>query len=333
MDSSASWQMELLLGYLVAGFLGAYLLLRLLGRARAFQPFREQGPKSHFAKGLVPTGGGLVFVAGALVFWIVEYLLYSLGGLTSPWAERSFVALTVICMGTAICGLVGFVDDLMKLTKKATIGFPARYKFLLQLLIGVVASYLLTPESSRLAIPIIGQDWELSLPLTLILGALAFAGFVNGVNFADGLDGLAAGSVIITLIGLNLISVLLGHPHLAILSAAAIGLVLGFFILNLKPAYIFMGDTGSYALGALIALSFISAGLLVYAVLLGIVYIVEVGSVILQVAAFKLTGKRVLKMSPLHHHFELCGRREESIVAGFWFLQATGCAAAVALAA
>lgn len=332
MDNTASWQVELLLGYLVAGFLGAYLLLRLLSRAKAFQPYREQGPQSHFAKGQVPTAGGIVFVVGIFVFWIVELLLFSLGGFVSPWSDRTFIVLTIICAGTIFTGLIGFTDDLMKLTKNASIGFPARYKFLLQLLIGVLASYLLTPESSQLAIPIIGKSWELSLPFVLILGAIAFAGFVNGVNFADGLDGLAAGSVIITLIGLNLISVLLGISHLTVLSAAGIGLVLGFFILNIKPAYIFMGDTGSYALGALIALAFISSGLLIYAVLLGIVYIVEVGSVILQVASFKLTGKRIMKMSPLHHHFELCGRREESIVAGFWLVQATGCAAAVAFA-
>jgi len=331
--AGASRYIVLLVQYAAVGFLGSYLLVRLLGRLKVFQPYRLQGPKTHFEKGDVPTGGGLVFIVGIAIFWAIEWFMWHSANLFgSPWDDHAFKSITIICAGVIVCGLIGFIDDLMKFTYKASIGLPARYKFLLQLLVGAIASNLLTPESSQLALPLCGKSWELQLPFAIIIGALVFAGVVNGVNFSDGLDGLASGSIIITLIGVNLLAILFYMSHLTGITIAATGLVLGFFMLNLKPARIFMGDTGSYALGALIALLCISAGLHVYVLLIGIVYVVEVLSVMLQVTSFKLTGRRIFRMSPIHHHFEELGWREESIVVYFWLVQAIGCTMAVLMA-
>ncbi len=316
----------------IFSFTVSFILLKYLLKIKAFQPYREQGPKSHFLKGSIPTGGGLVFIAGLFIYWLVQLIRYSTSDLEgSLWQIHDFKVLTVITFGSIIMGLIGFIDDLMKLTSKATIGLPARYKFILQLLVGAIASYLLTPESSRLVLPYLGASRELYLPLTIFIGMILFSGVINGVNFTDGLDGLAAGNAIVSLIGINLLSVLFGI-HLAGLSVVGIGLVLGFFIVNLKPAFIYMGDTGSYTLGAFIALLTIAGGLHVYLLLFGIVYVIEVLSVILQVASYRLIGRRMFLMSPIHHHFELKGWREESIVTRLWLFQAICTAFAVALA-
>lgn len=332
MFEDASGYLLLLIGSALFSFVVSVFLLKYLLRIKAFQPYREQGPKSHFLKGSIPTGGGIVFILGLLILWIVQTIRYSTDSSSGPlWQIQDYKVLTIITFGSVILGFIGFADDLMKLTSKATIGLPARYKFILQLLVGAIASYLLTPESSRLVLPFVGASRELYLPLSIFLGMILFAAVINGVNFTDGLDGLAAGNVIISLIGINLLSVLFGL-NLFTPTVVGIGLVLGFFVMNLKPAFIFMGDTGSYTLGAFIALLTISSGLHLYLFLFGIVYLIEVLSVILQVASFRLTGKRILLMSPIHHHFELKGWKEESIVVRFWLFQSICTALAVALA-
>lgn len=324
----------ILLAGAATGFLGSLLVARVLARRGAFQQYRPAGPRTHFAKGEIPTAGGIVFIAGISVFWGISLVLWqNLNFFLSPWEDAGFVSLTIVCAGTVLLGLVGLADDLIKIYGRQTLGLPARYKFAFQLLIGAIASYLLIPRAGAvLVLPLSDAVWELSMPLFVVIGALAFAGFVNGVNFTDGMDGLAAGTVIIALIGILLVSAMVSGQEIPSVSVAAMGLVLGFFALNLKPARLFMGDTGSYALGALIALLCISSGLVLFALLIGIVFLIEVLSVMLQVASFRLTGRRIFRMSPLHHHFEESGRSEESVVAGFWVVQAVGCVAAVLLA-
>jgi len=332
MKDSAAY-VTVLLGSAAVGFLGSYFVAGQLLRLKAFQPYREQGPKRHFLKGSVPTGGGIVFIIGLIVFWFIQLSLwFNMNMVGSPMGDRSFAILTIVVGGAVLIGLIGLVDDLMKLYSKATIGLPARYKFLLQLLVGAIASYLLTPESSRLVLPLGGMSRELFLPLSIVLGTVFFAGIINGVNFTDGLDGLASGCVIVSLIALNLIYALHGITHLSTLAVVAMGLTLGFFVVNLKPAFIYMGDTGSYTLGALLALLTIAGGLHLFILLFGIVYVVEALSVILQVASFRLYGRRIFRMAPIHHHFEILGWREESIVVRFWLVQAAAAAIAVALA-
>ena len=309
------------------GCAGSYALSRVLTRARAFQPYREWGPE-HKTKGDIPTGGGVVFLVGILIFWI--YSLFNRGPTHSgDWGGGAIFAVSVICAGVLAAGLIGLADDLLKLKSRTSLGLPARYKFALQLLLGAVTTYLLASEGSHLKTPLNEAFREPSFLLFSILGAIAFAAIVNGVNFTDGLDGLAAGSVTITLLGVMVLSGVFSMPGFMPLSAAGMGLVSGFLFLNLRPARIFMGDTGSYALGALVALILTGSGLLLFSALLGVVYLLEMISVILQVSGFRLYGKRLFLMSPLHHHFEKKGYSEDTIVAGFWMLQAAGTFAAV----
>ncbi|MEP0814048.1 MAG: phospho-N-acetylmuramoyl-pentapeptide-transferase [bacterium] len=316
------------------GFALTFALAKALGKAGAFQQYRRWGPIAHFAKGNVPTAGGVVFILGTTLFWIYHVASRPWGGDMPPiLADRAFITITVICATTVLTGLVGFADDYLKLAGKGSLGVPARYRFALQLLLGAFASFLLAPEGSQLELPPNRVIWEPSPLLFAILGAVMFAAIVNGVNFTDGLDGLASGAVLISFFGLSSINSFASNDILLSLVFASCGLIVGYLALNLKPARIFMGDTGSYALGALVALLFISSGLLFAVFLLGIVYFVEIASVIAQVAIFRLTGRRLFRMSPVHHHFEQLGYREETVVAGLWIVQAIGCAIGVLAAA
>jgi phospho-N-acetylmuramoyl-pentapeptide-transferase len=293
-------------GFLVAA-LATAALLAIFGRLEVRQRAYEDAPQSHRVKTGTPTMGGLVFVV---------VLLIALAAARLPLLPE-LVLLVVLCAG------IGALDDAITVRGGAKRGLRARTKFLATALAAVIflreaaASPSLFPpdvlfHAGRFAL--VAPHW-----LWLLLGVLAITGTTHGVNLTDGLDGLAAGSVIPPLLVLASIAARDVLPGVAIGAAAGIGACAGFLLFNRHPARIFMGDTGSLALGALLAGCAILTGEMLLLVLIGGVFVVEALSVIGQVSYFKAThGRRILKMSPLHHHFELSGWPETKVTTRFW---------------
>ncbi len=295
-----------LFGFAIAVPAGLALLL-LTGRLGLRQHAYEDAPQTHQVKTGTPTMGGLVFVAallGALVAGRVALL-------------PELVAL-VVC-----CALIGFVDDMITVRGGSKRGLRARTKFLATALVAVI--FLRAIDAGVAAFPtdtlfhagtfaLIAPHW-----LWLLLGILAITGTIHAVNLTDGLDGLATGSVIPPLIVFGLVAAQSNVPAAAIASAAGVGACAAFLIFNRHPAKLFMGDTGSLALGALLGGAAILSGEMLLLVVVGGVFVAEALSVIVQVSYFKATrGKRILRMSPLHHHFELGGWPETKVTARFW---------------
>ena len=283
----------------IGSLLSTKLFLMLMRRAGAGQPIRDYGPKIHEHKWGTPTMGGVVLLAVYFAVLIVYQLYYPLGpgGLVLASALLGF-------------GLVGFLDDALKFVQQHARGLPARYKLLGQLLViaGLVAlmralelESVLTP----LRVPFLDSGWRVEGPWLYGLIALTLLGTVNAWNLTDGLDGLAAGVTLLVLAGLGMLALGLDAagnlPGLIAIFAAT---VLGFLWWNVHPARIFLGDTGSMALGGFVATVSVLTGTEFFLLLFAIVPVLEALSVILQVASFKLFRRRVFKVSPFHHHFE-----------------------------
>ncbi|HYM49638.1 MAG TPA: phospho-N-acetylmuramoyl-pentapeptide-transferase [Candidatus Limnocylindrales bacterium] len=283
--------------------LGAYPpLIHWLRAGRIGQLIREEGPAAHQAKAGTPTAGGILFPAIAVILY--------LAGDRSPGGA-------LVVLGLLFGGALGFLDDLAKIRGRRNLGLRARQKILIQLLSGGVLGYLaLRWGLTRQQVPLGGAPalggWMIPI------GLVAFAAGSNAFNLTDGSDGLSAGAgalVFGTLAGLALLQ---HHAASAIMPAVLAGALLGFLAYNRYPARIFMGDTGSLGLGMAMVAAAIATGLLWYLPLLAIVFVAETLSVMLQVLSFKTTGRRILKMSPLHHHFQLSGWSENRVAGTFW---------------
>ena len=296
----------MLIGALVA-IVGLPIVMRIQRAANLGQQVYEDGPKAHAAKQGTPTMGGIVFLVAALT------------GLTfarAAWLNE--IQSFVLAAAVVAAGLVGFLDDYITLKKRRSLGLRARWKMLLLLVIGLFVVYFAIETSSMGVLHIqtaTAQWWfersvHLSPTAFWILAVLAVVGCSNAVNLTDGVDGLAAATVLPPLITLTIMS---GEG----IGAGVAGALAVFLVLNRFPARIFMGDTGSLALGVLLAALAIETHLLLFLPLLGIVFVVEALSVIIQVVSFKLTGRRVFKMTPLHHHFELSGWSERVVTRVF----------------
>lgn len=286
------------------------------------QTIREIGPSWHKKKQGTPTMGGMLFLLGmtaALLVAVPVWCLVAPAGsalavFRTNNAITRFVAGLLLIFG---CGAIGFADDFIKVVKKRNLGLTERQKLVLQLLVAVsYITSLYLAGGSRIQVPFAGEVelgwWFFPLGIFIIVGA------TNAVNITDGVDGLCGSITVIALTPLLVLAGYYGAMEQGMIAAALIGGLLGFLVWNLHPAKVFMGDFGSLALGgALCAVAFgIAQPLLLIPV--GIVYICETMSVILQVTYFKLThGKRLFKMSPIHHHFEMCGWKENTIVAVF----------------
>ena len=320
---------------LVAGMAGIIVsLLCTPWAVRAFrrwgwgQLIREEGPKAHYEKRGTPTMGGLVIMLGA----VGGYFLGHVGteGL-SPFSDSGVLAIATI----VALGCLGFIDDFIKIRKSRSLGLQKRAKFLGQLVIGLVFAFVAIEHVD------IGTDISFFRSTILALGVgfyiwvfLMIAASSNGVNLTDGLDGLAVGSAAQVLAAFVVIGFWeFRHPgfydlqatgtdpfDLAIVAAALFGSCAGFLWWNTAPAKIFMGDTGSLMLGGAMAVLAILLETQLLLILLGGLYVVETLSVILQVASYKLTGKRILLMAPVHHHFELAGWPEFTVIVRFWVL-------------
>ena len=305
---------------LVAG--GVSLLIALFGTPLAIKVFsrrgygqliREEGPAAHLGKAGTPTAGGVVFLFVGLALFVAT-------------DRKAAGALVIVAL--LLGGALGFADDFAAIRGNRNLGLKARQKIVAQLLIGALLGYLAYRWNlTRQLVPFDG--WRDLGAWAVPVGAVAFAAGSNAFNLTDGSDGLAGGAGAITFGSLALIAILQQRPAAGLMAAALAGCLIGFLFYNAFPARIFMGDTGSLALGTALVAAAIGTGFLWYLPLLALVFVIETISVIAQVASFKLTGKRIIKMSPLHNHFIVSGWRETRIAATFW--AASAAAAALSL--
>ncbi|MBZ4686998.1 MAG: phospho-N-acetylmuramoyl-pentapeptide-transferase [Clostridia bacterium] len=284
------------------------ILIPFLRRLKFGQTVRNDGPRTHFSKTGTPTMGGLMFIFSTVLT-------------TLFFAPHSLNILTVLAMMISF-GAIGFADDYIKIVLKRSLGLRARSKLSLQILMSVilaVVAVVFLDRGTAIIIPLLGTKvylhW-LYIPFSIVV----VVGTTNAVNLTDGLDGLAAGITFFLALVYIFITNLSNMPALGIFSCALAGGLAGFLFYNYHPASIFMGDTGSLALGAALATLAILTRTELLLVIIGGVYVIETLSVIMQVISFKLTGKRIFRMSPIHHHFELKGWKEKEVVLVFWII-------------
>lgn len=299
--------LSVLIGFLIA-LAGGAVLLPLLRRMQFRQHAYEDAPETHQKKTGTPTMGGILFGLAMLP-------------LAAMWHTPFALALAILVLG---CGAVGFIDDYLAIRRGRNLGLRARTKYLATALLAIVFlraladSYNLFPRDVLFH----AGTYALVVPhwLWLLLGIIAVTGTIHAVNLTDGLDGLATGTMLPPLAVLAAIAFELAIPAAGAAALLGIGACLGFLVYNRHPAKMFMGDTGSLALGALLSGVAILEGEMLLLILIGAVFVAEALSVILQVGYFKATrGKRIFRMSPLHHHFELGGWPETKVTARFWF--------------
>lgn len=308
----------------------APLYIRFLKKRYFGQYIREEGPQHHQSKAGTPTAGGVIILGGLLAGVAANYYLFKTFFLT----EEVWLTLGVIFL----LGGLGFIDDYLKIAKKNNRGISGYIKLAVQALAGLgVGLYMMTAyQISEVAVfNWFRVDLGLFFPL---FSMLVVMGASNAVNLTDGLDGLATGTGIISFLALAAIfngSMFreLGavYPDLAFLCLALLGSLMGFLFFNVKPAKIFMGDTGSLALGGGLGAMAVLGGLELWLLLIGGIFVLEALSVILQVISFKTSGRRIFRMSPLHHHFELVGWSETRVVFVFVILQVLLCGGALFL--
>lgn len=307
--------------------------IRISERAGWYQMIRADGPKSHFGKDRTPTGVGWVFIVPVLL-WGAAFLMELVPSLSSN--RRLLICVVAALVIILLAAGLGFFDDRLKF-RAGSAGLKARWRFPFQITAGAILGYAAW-QLGRDSI-VVPFSSPVTLGLWLVpLGALTFSGTINGVNFTDGQDGLAAGCLAATFLAFA--SVLHGWAFdvtpagllfggFSVLSLAMFAACLAFLWYNAYPAQVFMGEVGSTTLGATLATMAILTGTELYLLLIGGVYVAEVLSVMLQVFWFRRTGKRLLKMSPLHHHFELSGVPEPQVTTRFWIVNAILCAVGV----
>jgi phospho-N-acetylmuramoyl-pentapeptide-transferase len=294
--------------------------IRLLKRVGLGKRIRLEGPQTHYAKEGTPAMGGLLIVLVVLgVAAILELM-------TGDFLDGSTIAPLATL---ALVGLLGTADDW--LNARTGDGISAIQKLLWQTVVAGVVAWQIqnTYQIDQLAVPFIGAV-DIHPIAFILIAAFAIVATSNAVNITDGLDGLAGGTLIFAFIGYMVIAFTFGQPNLAELTALIVGALLAFLWFNVHPAQIFMGDSGSLALGATLAVTAVITGQVLLLPLIGLVFVLETVSVILQVASVKLRGKRIFKMSPLHHHFELAGWDEEKITLRFWIIGALAALVGVA---
>ncbi|MCL2191781.1 MAG: phospho-N-acetylmuramoyl-pentapeptide-transferase [Treponema sp.] len=307
-------------------FLFGGKVIEALRKFKVGQSIRDDGPKTHLAKSGTPTMGGILIIGAVLVSVLL-------------WGDIRNHLVWLILISLVAFGVIGFLDDFLKVKRQNSAGLPAWGKLVGQFAVAIgVVMYLYFfggEEITRLHIPLfrnvvldMGVFW---IPFAVLL----VVGSSNAINFSDGLDGLLAGLLIMVFIALAIISYLtgrydfseylgipfiLGTGELTVLSLAIIGALIGFLWFNSHPAEVFMGDVGSLALGGTVAVIALVLRKELLILIIGGVFVLEIASVIIQVISYKLTGKRVFRMSPLHHHFEMSGWAESKVVIRFWIL-------------
>ena len=316
--------LKLILAFVIAFAVSAvvgFFLVPYLKRIKAGQSIKENGPTWHMSKQGTPTMGGLMFIAAIAVVCL------SVG--FECMAEGEYGHL--FCLAFALVfGAIGFLDDYEKLKKKQNLGLTAGKKILLQLAAAVAFIFLMRRFGyvalDSLYIPFWNETVPISEPLYVIFAAFVIVGTVNSVNLTDGVDGLCASITLPVMIFFTAAAAAMGKYDLALLPAALSGGLVAYLFYNWHPAKVFMGDTGSLFLGGVVCAMAFALEMPLILILIGFVYVCEAMSDILQVSYFKAThGKRLFKMAPIHHHFEMCGWKEEKIVLVFAGVTAAMC--------
>ncbi len=321
-----------LLGFLLTALPGP-VVIRFFKRMDFRQTERKEGPQSHLKKTGTPTMGGVFLLFG----WLLAALLS---------VREGFPLVLPVLLVMVLCGLMGFLDDFIKISTGTSMGLLPYQKVLLQFVISLLAaSWLYKSEwvGSAIMLPFSGRSWDLGvfyIPFALFV----LMGSMNGVNLTDGLDGLAAGTSLVVQLGFVLLFGLMplaggfagwtgssaNYGGMAVYAAAGAGALMGFLLFNAYPARVFMGDTGSLALGGTIAMEALSSKSPLLLILMGMPFVLSALSVMIQVLSYKLRkGKRVFKMAPLHHHFELMGMSEPRITALYMLLTGVCCAVSI----
>lgn len=311
----------ILLAALIAFALSAIagpLFIPFLTKLKCGQTVREDGPQTHLKKNGTPTMGGMIFLSAFIITGVIYAFWYP-----------GVVPVLIMTVGFAV---IGFIDDYIKVVLKRSMGLRAWQKMVLQIVVTAIFAWYMIRVS--------GISLEMRIPFTngyywdagwfgIVILFLAVLGTVNGSNFTDGLDGLAS-SVTAVIAGFFAIIAIYEGSDIAPVAVAFVGALLGFLLFNVYPAKVFMGDTGSLALGGFVVACAYMLKMPIFILLIAFIYFVEVLSVILQVSYFKLTkGKRIFKMAPIHHHFELCGWSETRVVAVFTIVTIVMCTIAI----
>jgi phospho-N-acetylmuramoyl-pentapeptide-transferase len=298
----------ILMGFLIT-VLTSPIFIPFLRRLKFGQSIREEGPKSHQKKSGTPTMGGLMILLSITVTTLI---------MTNKFAEPTMKTYLLLFVLLGF-GLLGFLDDFIKVVMKRNLGLTSKQKLFGQLVISIVFFLVFKHYgfSTEVAIPFTDMSFDLG-PFYILLLIFWLVGFSNAVNLTDGLDGLVSGTSAIAFGALAILAWNMSQFEISIFAVATVGAVLGFLVFNAHPAKVFMGDTGSLALGGAFAAIAILTKLELLLIIIGGVFVIETLSVILQVASFKLTGKRIFRMSPLHHHYELLGWSEWRVVVTFW---------------
>ncbi|ENQ3079394.1 phospho-N-acetylmuramoyl-pentapeptide-transferase [Bacillus sp. WLY-B-L8] len=284
------------------------IFIPFLRRLKFGQSIRDEGPKSHQKKSGTPTMGGIVIFISIMITSIIMMFKFQKG------AEMYLLLLV-----TFGYGLIGFLDDYIKVVKKRNLGLTSKQKLVGQFIIAVAFFIIAKGQGFDTHLMIPGTEIKFDLHWAyFILVLFMLIGASNAVNLTDGLDGLLAGTAAIAFGAYSIIAFAQEHYTVAIFCMAVVGAVLGFLVFNAHPAKVFMGDTGSLALGGALAAVSILTKTELLLVIIGGMFVIETLSVIIQVVSFKTRGKRVFKMSPLHHHYELCGWSEWRVVVTFW---------------
>ncbi|KKK39658.1 phospho-N-acetylmuramoyl-pentapeptide-transferase [Mesobacillus campisalis] len=298
----------ILLGFLITVLLSP-IFIPFLRRLKFGQSIREEGPKSHQKKTGTPTMGGIMILLSITVTTLV---------MTEKFSTAS-VETYLLLLVTLGFGLLGFLDDFIKVVMKRNLGLTSKQKLLGQIVISVIFYIIFRQSDFSTVISIPLTDLSVDLGWGYVFFIIFWlVGFSNAVNLTDGLDGLVSGTAAIAFGAFAVLAWSQSQFELAIFAVAVAGAVLGFLVFNAHPAKVFMGDTGSLALGGAIATVAILAKLEVLLLIIGGIFVIETLSVILQVISFKTTGKRIFRMSPLHHHYELIGWSEWRVVVTFW---------------
>lgn len=298
----------ILLGFLITVLLSP-IFIPFLRRLKFGQSIRDEGPKSHQKKTGTPTMGGVMILFSIIVTTLV---------MTEKFSDPTIKTYLLLFV-TVGFGILGFLDDFIKVVMKRNLGLTSLQKLIGQILISIVFFIFLKQLdfSTAIEIPILNYSFDLGYFYALFI-IFWLVGFSNAVNLTDGLDGLVSGTSAIAFGAFAVLAWSQSQFEVAIFSVAIVGAVLGFLVFNAHPAKVFMGDTGSLALGGAIAAISILTKMEIILLVIGGVFVIETLSVILQVASFKTTGKRIFRMSPLHHHYELLGWSEWKVVVTFW---------------
>jgi phospho-N-acetylmuramoyl-pentapeptide-transferase len=297
-----------------AAILAGPVFIPLLRKLKFGQTIREEGPQSHLVKSGTPTMGGIIFIVSSLIVTTLA--------VRNPGDEAMIAMYALIAFG-----IIGAMDDSLKILRKKNLGLKAYQKMILLLAVsGIFAYYAASNPSigTAVIIPFAGITFDLGIwyiPFIIFY----FVSVTNAVNLTDGLDGLATTVTLVVMAFFTVVSFNLGHYTLAVFCGVVAGSLLGFLKFNAFPARVFMGDTGSLALGGAVAAAAMILKLPLIILIVGAIYVVEALSVVLQVSSYKLTKKRIFKMAPIHHHFELSGWHETKVVSMFSIVTAVLC--------